>query len=189
MKAPHAPSSTVMILALMLCSACTGVSEKQLTQDPVISETEKTSQFVNQQRTEYDTLYTAYLANPKPEYLVRMRLIMALTRDELDRAEYFQKNSRFYGKGIDHQRWQSAGETYRLNRTTLCEMMVNLGKLHLEHGDHSYGTALLTSVVEGFTEEATRPYVDEAREYLAVLAKPDFIATAGKTGQREGMEN
>lgn len=189
MKAQHALYSVSMIMALMLFSACTGVAEKQLTHDPVISETEKISRFLSQQRADYEVLHQAYLANPKPDYLVRMRLIMALTRDELDRAEYFQKNSRFYGKGIDHQRWQSAGETYRLNRTTLCGMMVSLGKLHLEHGDQSYGMELLTSVVEGFTEEATRPYVDEAREYLAALAKPDFIATTGKTRKHEGIEN
>lgn len=43
MKAGHAPYATALILALMLCSGCTGVHEKQLTQDPVISETEKTA--------------------------------------------------------------------------------------------------------------------------------------------------
>lgn len=134
-------------------------------------------------------LHQAYLANAKTAYLERMRLTLALTRDELDRSEYFQKNCRFYGKGLDYQRWQSADAAYRLNRRSLCEMMVSLGKLHIEQGDRGYGTELLTRVVEGFTEEATRPYVDEARQYLALVAQPDFIATTGKHRTEESIEN
>lgn len=188
MKTQHTLYFASMLLALLLCSACTGVNEKQLTLDPVISETEKISQFVGQQRTEYEALKKAYLANPKPEYLVRMQLVMALVRDELDRADYLQKNTRYYGKGLDYQRWQSANETHRLNRTTLCEMMVDVGKLHMDHGDKQYAMELLTTVVTSFDDEQTQLSVEQAREYLAVLGKNDFIA-ATKPRERKDIEN
>lgn len=189
MKSQHAPLYTSMIMALLLCSACTGVNEKQVALDPVISETEKISQFVSQQRTEYDALKKAYLANPKPEYLVRMQLIMALVRDELDRADYFQKNTRYYGKGLDYQRWQVANATYSLNSTTLCEMMVDVGKLHMDQGDKQYAMELLTTVVTSFDDEQTQLSVEQAREYLAALGKNDFIASAAKPRERKNIEN
>lgn len=189
MKAQHALYFASMIMALLLCSACTGVNEKQTSLDPVISETKKISQFVSQQRTEYEVLKKAYLANPKPEYLARMQLVMALVRDELDRADYFQKNTRYYGKGLDYQRWQEANAAYLLNQTTLCEMMVDVAKLHMDQGDKQYAMELLTTVVASFDDEQTRGYVDQAREYLAVLGKNDFIASTAKSCKRKNIEN
>ncbi len=189
MKAQHTLYFASMILPLLLCSACTGVNEKQITLDPVISETTKISQLVNQQRKEYEALKKAYLANPKPEYLVRMQLVMSLVRDELDRTDYFQKNTRYYGKGLDYQRWQGANAAYLLNQTTLCEMMVDVAKLHMDQGDKQYAMDLLTTVVAHFDDEHTRGFVDQAREYLAVLGKKDFIAAAAKPGERKNIEN
>ena len=138
------------IVALFLCSACTGLNTHQLAEDPVYSETEKITHMVTRMRVEFFQLEEAYIRRNFSFYLERMSEIMELVRDELERAEYFQKNNRYYRSGLDLKRWQSAELAFATSRRVLCEMMVTTAELNLHQGDKQYAIDLLQTVLNGF---------------------------------------
>lgn len=166
-----------VLAVLFLCTGCTGINEQQLANDPVISTTENMRQFLVQQRREFFQLKEAYGKRDYSFYLDRMTEIMELVRDELERAEYFQKNNRYYRTGLDYERWKSADRTYELSRKYLCEMMVATGELHMTSGDKEYATALFRAVVDGFEPgEDIAVYVDKANLYVRELNKAGLYA-------------
>lgn len=166
-----------VLAVLFLCTACTGINEKQLADDPVISTTDNIHQFVMQQRREFFQLKEAYAKRDYSFYLDRMSEIMELVRDELERAEYFQKNNRYYRSGLDFKRWQSAEQAFAASRKILCEMMVATGEVHMINGDKEYAAALFRAVVSGFEPgEDIAVYVDQAHLYVQELKKADLYA-------------
>lgn len=170
-----------VIAALLLCTACTGINEKQRSFDPVVIETQRMRDVISVERADFFFLMNEYGKNRERAHLERMSELMELVRDELERAEYFQKNQRYYRKGIDYERWKSAGETFDLCRKTLCEMMLATGELHMTYGDREYGIALLNAVASGFEGEDVAGYVDQARDFLQKVGKEEFPALPKKT--------
>ncbi len=175
-----------VIGVLFLCTACTGITEKQLALDPVFTETEKINNFVSLERSEFFRFKDEYIKTRQADHLERMSELMELMRDELEHAEYFQKNYRYYRKGIDYERWKSAQNTYRLCRKTLCEMMLATGELHMMHGNREYAVALFNAVVSGFEDKEFSGYVDQAREFLQEIEEARLYASSKKPVIREG---
>lgn len=174
-----------MLAVLFLCTACTGISEKQITLDPVISTTNNMWQFVARERREFFQLREAYLKSKMPTHLARMSEIMELVRDELERAEYFQKNNRYYRSGLDHERWKNAQRTYEFCRKSLCEMMIATGELHMKSGDKQYAAALFRAVVDGFEPgEDIAVYVEQANLFVQKLNKADLYARSTPTNKQ-----
>jgi len=174
------------LAVLFFCTACTGINEKQLALDPVVSTTGNMRQFVTQQRREFFQLKDAYLKTKQPAHLARMSEIMELMRDELERAEYFQKNNRYYRSGLDHERWKSAERIYELCRKSLCEMMIVAGELHMNNGDSQYAAALFRAVVDGFEPgEDIAVYVEQANLFVQKLNKSDLYAKSTVTNNQE----
>jgi|GEM_PF-5996323 len=182
--AAHARNVTTcwpVVTVLFLCTACTGISEKQLALDPIIVETQRAHDFVLSKYSEFSQLKNEYAKSKQAAYLERMSELMELVRDELERAEYFQNNYRYYRKGIDYGRWKSAGDTFSLCRKTLCEMMLGIGELHMVHGDKEYAAALFAAVVSGFEEEEISRYVERARTLLREMEQEGFCAASIKS--------
>lgn len=174
-----------VIGALLLCTSCTGVNQKQLALDPVFAETQKMSDFISRQRTEFYQQKDAYVKSRNHNHLERMREMTELMGDELERAQYFQQNTKYYRKGMDYERWKSAEYTYNLCRTTLCEMMLVTGEMHMIYWDKEYAAALFTAVVSGFQSEDMSGHVNQAKLFLQELEESKLIASSKKSEIQE----
>lgn len=178
-------SGLVVSVALFLGTACTGLNEKQLAQDPVFTETQKMSRFVSGQRAAFEQLQAAYLTSHDSVHLARMGEIMELMRDELERADYFQKNNRYYRTGLDYERWKSAETTYTLSQKTLCEMMLVTGKLHMKYGNREYAADLFNAVAFGFEGENVSGYIEQANILLREGKNVDLYANSPTSSPRK----
>ncbi len=168
-----------IITALYLLTACAGISEKKLTLDPVFAETEKINTAVSLKRSEFTQLKNEYALTQQAINLDRMSELVRIVSGELERAEYFQQNYKYYRKGLDYERWKSAGNTYRLCRKTLCEMMLDTGKLQMQHADREENAAaLFNAVVSEFEDEEFSGYVAQAKDYLQRIEKARLYAAS-----------
>ncbi len=174
-----------VVAALFLFTACTGITQKQLDLDPVFTETEKINTFVYLERSEFFQLKEAYVTTRETAHLDRMSELMELMREELERAEYFQQNYRYYHKGIDYERWKSAGNTYKLCRKTLCEMMLDIGELQMLYADRETAAALFAAVVSQFEGEDLSGYVDRARYFLQEIKEAGLYASSKNPALQE----
>jgi len=181
MLAQHYGIILSVIAALLLCTSCTGINQKQLDLDPIFAETQKMSDFISRQRTEFFQQKDAYIKTRNHNHLERMREMTELMRDELERAQYFQQNTRYYRKGMDYERWKSAEYTYTLCHTTLCEMMLVTGEMHMIYWDKEYAAALFTAVVTGFENETISACVDKAKSFLQEMEESGLYAASKKS--------
>ena len=174
-------------VALFMCSACTGINTQQLAEDPVYSETEKITQMVTRLRIEFFQLEEAYARRNYSFYLDRMSEIMELVRDEVERAEYFQKSTRYYRSGLDFERWQNAEQAFVTSRRILCEMMATAAEINLYQGDKEYAIDLLQAVIKGF--EPTDDIVKHIERSKILLHETDRNALYADTPKSQTKRN
>ncbi len=178
-----------VLAVLFFCTACTGINEKQVALDPVIATANGIRQLVMLRKQEFLQLKDAYAKTKQPSHLARMGEIMELVRDELERAEYLQKNNRYYRAGLDHERWRSAERTYAFCRKSLCEMMVVTGELHMTDGDKEYAAALFRAVVDGFEPgDDIASYIEQANAFMQGANGADLYVKAHATNDRHAND-
>jgi TolA-binding protein len=156
----------LVIAAVISLSACTGVNEKQFAADPLFAEMDRIENFVRVERLEFFQRKNAYALTGQSEHLDRMTELMGLMSQEVGRAEYFQRNSKYYPQGMDYERWKAVQTTYGMCRATLCEMMLEVGELKMRHGDKDDAVALFGGIVAGFPEKEFSRSVHRAEDFL-----------------------
>lgn len=172
----------LVIAAVFSLTACAGVNEKQLAGDPLFAEMDRIGNFVRVERLEFSERENAYALTGQTGHLDRMTELMGLMSQELGRAEYFQRNNKYYPHGMDYERWKAAREAYGMCRASLCEMMLEVGEMKMRRGDRDDAVALFEGIVAGFPEKELSRYVHHAKDFLHQINEAELYAkdSAGK---------
>lgn len=173
---------TLLCLSALLytLTACTGISEQQLTLDPTYAKTLRIHNSISLKRSEFHQLQNEYVLDLEDAHLERMSQLMKLVREELLLAEYIKQNNKYYREGIAYERWKLAENTLKLGRKTLCEMMLDTGMLQMLYADKEKASTLFNAVVSEFEEEGFPGYVEQAREFLQEIERAGLYASAKK---------
>lgn len=175
----------IAAVAIMVTS-CTGVTDNQLALDPIFAEADTLRTSITLNRAEFSQLKNEYILTLDDTHLYRMNELMKLVREDLKFADFFHQYSKYYHKGIDHERWKIADTTYRLGRTTLCEMMLDTGELQfLYAGDMAGAAGNLRAVVSEFPEKGFSGYVAKAKMYLQEIEKAGLHAAVQQPTQQQ----
>ena len=173
------------VLFFFPLTSCTGVNDRQLALDPVITEADRLKKSADLKRAEFLQLEKEYEMTLHPAHLARMEELRKLLREELAIAEYFQKNHKYYRKGIDYERWKRADQALKLYRKTLCEMMLGEAELRMLYEDREKAAALFTDIIQEFDNSEFQGYTDLAENRLRELEKNRLYAASIQPEQEE----
>lgn len=168
----------LLLLMPMLVAGCAGIGERQLMADQVIYEAEVVVKKANTKKAEFDQLVAEYQDTLNACHLQRMHALIDFMQKDVELAEAFFRQRKYYPKGISYQRWQATKHAYDLTRRHLCEMMLATAELEMVFADKEKAGILLDRLLTTFPEEEYAGYRKAAQNRADELGTSSGVKEA-----------